>query len=132
MRQMGISANIVTYSSLACPFAHRGAWEEVERFEEEMASENIATNEYFLYTLLLAYSRAKPRQRVRAEVAFARYIFAGVKINDRVLEVLTSCVGRARCAELAGISRAAAAAMVVAYTPITRAPAVGTRSRQQQ
>jgi len=74
----------------------------VEQILEEMAQDGIAMNDYILYTLLLAYSRAKPRQADRAESAFKKAFSEGIKPNDRVIKVLTSAVGRPRCNDILG------------------------------
>jgi len=100
MRSQGIQSTIVVYGSLARPFAYAGEWEEVERILEEMTGDGISMNDYILYTLLLAYSRAKPRQSGRAEAAFHKALLDGVQPNDRLFKVLASAVGRPRCAEI--------------------------------
>merc|ERR1719373_774371 len=100
MRSRGIRPNIITYSSLARPFAHRGDWIEVETIMQQMTSEGLAVNEYFLYVLLLAYATAKPRQPERAEAAFLQACSNRVKINKHVTSVLSRAVGSARCQKL--------------------------------
>lgn len=100
MRSHGIQTHIVVYSALARPFAYMGDWEEVERIQSEMHDDGIETNDYFLYTLLLAYSRAQPRRGDRAEKAFHKALAAGVRANDRLIKVLASAVGRMRCAQI--------------------------------
>merc|ERR1719487_312612 len=100
MRSHGIQTHIVVYGALARPFAYSGDWEEVERIQSEMADDGIAMNDYFLYTLLLAYSRAKPRRGDRAETAFHKALSEGVQPNDRVIKALSSAVGRVRCAQI--------------------------------
>eukprot|EP00929_Paragymnodinium_shiwhaense_P075852 TRINITY_DN3883_c0_g1_i2.p1 TRINITY_DN3883_c0_g1~~TRINITY_DN3883_c0_g1_i2.p1 ORF type:complete len:569 (+),score=166.07 TRINITY_DN3883_c0_g1_i2:136-1842(+) len=100
MREDGIASNIVIYSALAKPYAYRGAYAEVERIAELMESEGIAMNDYFLYSLLLAYSRVKPRESARAEAAFVRAMKQGIPMNDRIKKVLGSAVGFARSEQL--------------------------------
>lgn len=100
MREDGITSNIVIYSALAKPYAYRGAYAEVERIAEMMQSEGIAMNDYFLYSLLLAYSRVKPRETARAEAAFVKAMEQGVPVNDRIKKVLASAVGYGRSEQL--------------------------------
>merc|ERR1719356_1365956 len=87
MRAHDIQPNVVSYASLARPFAHRGDWKTVERLMEEMDKDGLVMNEYFLYATLLAYATAKPREAERAEVAFRRACLAGVELNKHVLSV---------------------------------------------
>lgn len=100
MRSQGIQTHIVVYGALARPFAYSGDWEEVESIQREMAADGIVMNDYFLYTLLLAYSRAKPRRGDRAETAFRKALSEGVKSNERIIKVLSSAVGRVRCGQM--------------------------------
>lgn len=100
MRGQGIRTHIVVYGALARPFAYSGDWEEVERIQGEMAADGIAMNDYFLYTVLLAYSRAKPRRGDRAEAAFYKALSEGVQANERVVKALSSAVGRTRCTQI--------------------------------
>jgi|Transcript_108097 pentatricopeptide repeat protein len=100
MRSQGIATHVVVYGALARPFAYQGDWEEVERIHDEMVADGIALNDYFLYTMLLAYSRAKPRRGDRAEATFRKALNSGVQPNDRVVKALSSAVGRARCASI--------------------------------
>lgn len=100
MRSNGISSHIVIYSSLARPFAYVGDWEAVEQIADEMIQDGFAINDYFLYTMLLAYSRAKPRQPLRAERKFVEVLEQGVQTNDRIFKALSSAVGRQRAIQL--------------------------------
>lgn len=100
MRSQGIRPNVVAYASLARPFAHRGNWFEVERLEAEMLNEGLVINEYFLYTLLLSYASARPRESNRAEAAFCRAISMNVKPNKHVMTALARAIGRTRCNQL--------------------------------
>lgn len=100
MRSHGIQTHIVVYAALARPFAYSGDWEQVEKIQEEMAADGIRMNDYFLYTVLLSYSRAKPRRGDRAEIAFHKALSEGVQPNDRVIKALSSAVGRVRCAQI--------------------------------
>eukprot|EP00435_Cladocopium_sp_Y103_P043504 s2801_g12.t1 len=36
MKAAGVQPNVVAYASLARPFAHRGEWQEVENFADDM------------------------------------------------------------------------------------------------
>merc|ERR1719453_2082725 len=100
MRSHGIRTHVVIYGALARPFAYKGDYEQVEKIAADMTAEGIPLNDYFLYMILLAYSRAKPRKADRAETAFHDAISSGIQINDRVLKALSSATGRARCAEI--------------------------------
>merc|ERR1719401_1317381 len=100
MRAIGIKSHIVTYAALARPFAYSGDWPEVERIAEMLKVDGIAMNDYFLYTLLLAYSRAKPREVARAEATFRSAVQEGMVVNDRIEKALASAVGKGRCAYL--------------------------------
>jgi len=100
MRTRGVTPNVVSYASLARPYAHEGNWKEVERIAKVMEAEGLAMNEYFLYALLLAYASGRPRQADRAEAAFRKACKSGVKINKFVLTALARASGRVRCNQL--------------------------------
>jgi pentatricopeptide repeat protein len=100
MRSQGIATHVVVYGALARPFAYQGDWEDVERIHDEMVADGIPLNDYFLYTMLLAYSRSKPRRGDRAEATFRKALSKGVRPNDRVVKALSSAVGRTRCANI--------------------------------
>lgn len=100
MKSQGIQTHVVIYGALARPFAYKGDYMEVERIAEEMVAEGIPLNDYFLYMILLSYSRSKPRKAERAEAAFRKAMSFGIKANERVLKALSSAVGRSRCAEI--------------------------------
>merc|ERR1712137_692885 len=57
-------------------------------------------NDYFLFTLLLAYSRARPRQSNKAEEVFLQATAKGVRVNSRIERVLSAADGRARSLNL--------------------------------
>merc|ERR1740121_2664734 len=102
MKARGVRPNVVTYVSLARPFAHVGNWREVERLAQEMEEkEGLLINEYFLHTLLVAYSISRPRQTRRAEMAYRHARSAGVKANKHVQGALCRAVDRCRAQELA-------------------------------
>merc|ERR1719387_1712452 len=100
MWSRGVLPNIVSYASLARPYAHQGNWMRIEELAEKMESEGLIMNEYFLYTLLLAYASARPRQGDRAEATFRKASIKGVKINKFVLTAAARAMGRIRCNEL--------------------------------
>jgi len=101
MKRRGIKSHIVVYGALARPFAYRGDWAEVERIRDMMLAEDgIKMNDYFLYTLLLSYSRAKPRESRRAEAEFRRAMEGGIAANDNLIKALSSAVGKVKCAQL--------------------------------
>jgi len=100
MRARGVRPNVVAYASMARPFAHHGDWREVEHLSQQMADDGLVMNEYFLYTLLLAYASARPREATRAEAAFRKSRAEGVPANRHVLAALARATGRARCQEL--------------------------------
>jgi len=100
MRADGIAANIVIYSALAKPYAYKGEFREVERIAEIMEKEGIVMNDFFLYSLLLAYSRSRVRQAERAEAAFVKAMQNGVQMNERIQKVLASAVGYGRAQHL--------------------------------
>jgi pentatricopeptide repeat domain-containing protein 1 len=100
MRNHGIRTHVVIYGALARPFAYKGDYEQVEKIAADMAGEGIPLNDYFLYMILLAYSRSKPKKSQLAEEAFCKAVSSGIQINERVLKALSSAVGRARCAQL--------------------------------
>merc|ERR1719401_2864057 len=101
MRAAGIKPNVVAYTSLARPLAHKGDWRAVEALGEEMRADGLAMNAYFLYAQLLAYGAARPRQADRAEAAFRQACGRGVEANRHVLQGLARAVGRPRCHQLA-------------------------------
>merc|ERR1719324_1473153 len=100
MRSQGIQPNVVSYASLARPFAHKGDWQQVEQLQKELVLEGLNVNSYFLYTLLLAYASARPRQADRAEAAFRNACHVGIEANKHVLTALARALGRARCHQL--------------------------------
>eukprot|EP00931_Biecheleriopsis_adriatica_P001503 TRINITY_DN10186_c0_g1_i1.p1 TRINITY_DN10186_c0_g1~~TRINITY_DN10186_c0_g1_i1.p1 ORF type:complete len:632 (-),score=130.51 TRINITY_DN10186_c0_g1_i1:81-1976(-) len=103
MRSHGIRSHIIIYSSLARPFAYRGDWQMVEQIAEDMKQDGFEICDYFLYAMLLAYSRAKPRQSERAEAAVIKALDSGLQLNERVFKALSLAVGRQRALELAGL-----------------------------
>jgi len=100
MEAEGTPPDIVSFTSLATPYASKGDWESVEAVEQELQAKHIAPNDYFLYTLLVAYSKSRPRQKGRATTAFRRYVAAGVTPNKHVARALSHAVGPRCCAEL--------------------------------
>lgn len=100
MIQHGVQPSIISYATLARPFAQRGDWIQVERLSAERSANGLPMNEYFLYTLLLAYALAQPRQADRAEAAFREAATDGVDANQHVMVALARAIGRARCQKL--------------------------------
>merc|ERR1719379_1891832 len=93
MRSKGITPNIVTYSTLARPFARSGDWWKVEELEAQLRADGLKMNEYFLYTLLDAYCSAEPQQPERAEKAFRHAVQLGVRLNDHIKGKLFKILG---------------------------------------
>merc|ERR1719388_728469 len=62
MLQKGVKPSIVTFTSLARPFARRGNYQEVENIMREMETMGLTINEYFVNVLLGAYGAAQPKQ----------------------------------------------------------------------
>jgi pentatricopeptide repeat protein len=100
MRSRGIESHIVIYSSLARPFAYRGDWEIVEGIAESLQADGFQLNDYFLYAMLLAYSRSRPRQNQKAEEAYLKAVRGGLQVNDRIFKVLVQAAGRQRATQL--------------------------------
>jgi len=100
MRARRIRSHVIVYGALARPFAYRGDWPEVERIADEMQEDGLAINDYFLYTMLLGYARAKPPRPDRAEIAFCSAMDSGIPCNARLAKVLANAVGRTRAAQL--------------------------------
>ena len=98
MQQRNIRPNIVTYTSLAQAFAKRGMWYEVEVLGDSLEQEGLHVNDFFLYTLLIAYAKATPKQTSKAEEAFLRLVKTGrVELNSHIMSGLRRAVGRSRC-----------------------------------
>merc|ERR1719326_2487218 len=94
MVDRGIRPNIVSYSSLARPFARKGDWATVERLGKQMEADGLRMNEYFLYALLDSYTVSKPRQPARAERAFREAMAKGLEANEHVTMALRRVLGR--------------------------------------
>lgn len=93
MKQCGLKPNIVAYASVARLFSRRGDWAQCEAFAEEMRCEGVPMNDYFLYTLLLSYGSARPRECKRAEATFRDAVAAGLDANDHVQGALRRVLG---------------------------------------
>merc|ERR1719310_124241 len=100
MRARGVRPHVVLYAALARPFAHRGDFKRVEEIAAIMEESGVASNEYFLYAQLLAYSNARPKEGARAEAVFKQAVMRGVAMNDHVLSALGRSIGRARATAL--------------------------------
>jgi pentatricopeptide repeat domain-containing protein 1 len=94
MQALGVRPHIVTYATLARPFAQRGDYHRVEQLEKLMTAQGVAVNEYFLYAQLIAYSKARPRQEGKAVAAFRKGLAQGLQINERILAALRRAIGR--------------------------------------
>ncbi|CAE8676359.1 unnamed protein product, partial [Polarella glacialis] len=101
MKTRGVRPNVVAYSALARPFAHRGDWQEVERLAEEMSQQGFRMNEYFVYAQLMAYANAKPSQPDRAEAIFRESCAKGVEANKHIMMALSRALGRSKSTQLA-------------------------------
>merc|ERR1719335_791540 len=97
---LGVRPTIVTYTSLARPFARRGDFEKVEQIHADALASGVTPNEYFLNVQLSAYTHALPPQPARAEAALREALGRGIKLNEFVVTSLERCVGEARFADL--------------------------------
>merc|ERR1719440_1111241 len=100
MQYQNIKPHIVAYAALARPFAYKGEWKTVESISNDMMTNGVKPNEYFLYAQLLSYATCRPRQAERAENCFRQALRLGLKANDHVVTALARAVGRDRCVEL--------------------------------
>jgi len=127
MKSKGVRPNVISYAALARPFAHRGNYRQVEHFLDDMRTNGLVLNEYFLYVMLVAYASARPRQSQRAETVFREAVAAGVEVNDHVHNGLVRAVGRVRANELV---------QELTITKVSRGaskrPAPSTHARQDQ
>eukprot|EP00439_Symbiodinium_sp_Y106_P004942 s7317_g1.t1 len=113
MEAVGVLADTVTYSSLLDACAKQGDPERAQQIFEIMRQQGdgLFVNDFFLYALLLAYSRSWPKQKDRAEASFLRFVQNGkIRINKYIVSGLHRAVGvdSSEChqcmAELGGIS----------------------------
>lgn len=100
MMASGIKPDVISYTSVAISFAHKGSWELVEKLHGDMKADGIPTNDYMMYALLTAYSKANPRQHGRARDAFQSAVEEGLKPNEHTLQALRRAVGPAACQRL--------------------------------
>ena len=96
MLTAGVKPTIVTYTSLARPWARRGDFARVEEIQRQLVKRGLVPNDYFLNVLLSAYTRANPRQKDKAEAAIREAWSRGVEVNEIVVASLERCVGRER------------------------------------
>lgn len=89
-----------SYTTAAQAYATHGAWADVERIFNEMQAGGLSMDEFSLTVLLSAYSRARPRQRERAEAAFLRHAAANLPVTRPPLRVLRTVVGVQRFGQL--------------------------------
>merc|ERR1719313_2622361 len=104
---MSITPTIVTFTSLARPYAQKGNWKRVQALRDKMG---IKSNAFFLCGLLTAYANATPKESDQAEREFKRAVRDGVKVDDYVISALERATGR---------STAAALAAGLPYTPLS-------------
>lgn len=100
MEAEGLSPNIISFTCLATPLAHKGDWDSVEALHEELRNRGITINDYFLYMLLTAYAKARPRQSERATATFRACVAEGVKPNKHVIQALGRAVGPVQAQKL--------------------------------
>merc|ERR1719220_655543 len=100
MQASGIRPHVVAYATIARAFAQRGNWRRVEGFAADMSRDGVAVNDFFLYAQLLSFAVSRQGQPDRAEACFRSALASGVRINDRVADVLARAVGPERCGEL--------------------------------
>merc|ERR1719231_827995 len=100
MCETGIAPTIVTYTSLARPYAKQGNWVHVESLKEQMARHGVKPNAFFLCSLLTAYANASPKEGARAERAFIQAVSCGVAVDSYVVSSLQRAVGRDVAARL--------------------------------
>merc|ERR1719498_1073726 len=63
MTENKVEPTIVTFTSLARPYAHHGRWKEDDKIAEQVAEHKLQINEYFLNVMLIAYANANPVQK---------------------------------------------------------------------
>jgi len=91
---MKIAPTVVTYTSMARPYAQKGNWRRVEALRDQMEKQGVKGNSFFLCGLLSAYANACPRESGRAECEFKRAVRCGVKVDDYVITALERATGR--------------------------------------
>mmetsp|Transcript_48166 Transcript_48166/g.90198 ORF Transcript_48166/g.90198 Transcript_48166/m.90198 type:complete len:945 (+) Transcript_48166:123-2957(+) len=96
----GLAPTRQSYTTAAQAFATHGLWNDVERLFAEMEDAGLSTDEFSLTVMLSAYSRARPRQRERAEIAFRRHIIKGLPITKPPMRALRSALGAQRSQQL--------------------------------
>merc|ERR1719375_1896324 len=100
MLACGVKPTIVTYTSLARPWARLGNFARVEEIQRQLLKRGLSPNEYFLTVLLSAYTKAEPKQPEKAEAALREALKRGVQVNEFVVTSLERCVGHDRFAAL--------------------------------
>merc|ERR1719160_690347 len=96
----GVQPSIVTYTSLARPFARQGNLAAVEDILRMMTEQGVKMNEYFLNVILVACSSSRPRQAKKAEELFRRALSEGVALNEYITTSLEKVLGRERAQAL--------------------------------
>jgi pentatricopeptide repeat protein len=85
-----------SYTAAAQAYATHAQWSDVERIFGDMQEHGLSMDEFSLTVLLSAYSRARPRQRERAEAAFQRHVASHLPVTRPPLRVLKTVVGAQR------------------------------------
>jgi len=89
-----------SYTTAAQPYATHGQWADVERIFQDMQAGGLSMDEFSLTVLLSAYTRARPRQREKAEATFEKHVANKLPVTKPALRVLRSIVGAQRFEEL--------------------------------
>jgi pentatricopeptide repeat protein len=94
MKAHGVKPSIITYTSLARPFARQGDVAAVEAIHQEMRTQGFRMNDYFLNVVLVACASARPRNCAKAEQIFREAVSEGVRLNEYVFTSLEKALGR--------------------------------------
>lgn len=100
--QRGGRRSHVVSSVVLAPQAYAccGSFGDVERIFADMQERGMSLDEFGLTVLLSAYSRARPRQRERAQLVFEEYVRGGGRVTAPPLRVLRTCLGAPLCSKL--------------------------------
>merc|ERR1740121_2788 len=96
----GITASRLSFTAAAQAHATHGSWSDVERIFAEMECYGMSLDEFGLTVLLTAYSKARPRQRMRAEALFTSYVKHDLKITMPPLRALKMALEKERAEQL--------------------------------
>lgn len=100
MKAKGVRPHIVAYASAIRAHSQTGNWPKIEEIVAEMDAAGVRWNEYVLFSLLMAYSSARPKQPERAEATFRKALAEGVPANVHVCGALARNIGRSRTNEI--------------------------------